>query len=120
MKQPERKGSPFAILVVILFFVAPPLGFVAAIALAVYGQSKKTATARSEQPQAQVKPLFTKRTHTPETGRPHVIHVHTPQAYSYDGCAREKRLEQLETLKKAGLLEPVEYQQRRQAILGRP
>ncbi|MBO5918676.1 MAG: SHOCT domain-containing protein, partial [Oscillospiraceae bacterium] len=37
--------------------------------------------------------------------------------YSYDACAREKRLEQLKVLKDAGLLDAVEYQQRRQEIL---
>jgi len=45
------------------------------------------------------------------------VHSHTPVAYSYDECAREKRLEQLDVLKDAGLLDDVEYQRRRQEIL---
>ena len=121
MKQPEKKGSPLAFLVIILFFVAPPLGFLAAIVLAAYNQSKKNAAAQGRPtPAAKPRPVRTKTGPVQEKGRPNVTHVHTPQAYSYDGCAKEKRLEQLETLKNAGLLEDVEHQQRRQAILGRP
>ena len=44
-------------------------------------------------------------------------HGHTPRAYSYDSCAKEKRLEQLKVLKDAGLLDDVEYHQRKQEIL---
>ena len=44
-------------------------------------------------------------------------HGHTPTAYSYDACATQKRLEQLETLKKAGLITKEEYDQKRQEIL---
>ena len=44
-------------------------------------------------------------------------HSHTPMAYSYDACAVERRLEQIKTLKEAGLLTEEEYKQRRQKIL---
>ena len=44
-------------------------------------------------------------------------HDHTPTAYSYEVCAAQKRLEQLETLKKAGLITKEEYDQKRQEIL---
>ena len=44
-------------------------------------------------------------------------HPHTPVNYSYDSCAREKRLEQLKNLKDAGILEETEYKRRRQDIL---
>ena len=44
-------------------------------------------------------------------------HPHTPVNYSYDKCARDKRLEQIKTLKKAGLLDEAEYKKRRQDIL---
>ena len=44
-------------------------------------------------------------------------HPHTPMAYSYDSCAKEKRLEQIRTLKSAGLLTEAEYKQRRSSIL---
>jgi len=44
-------------------------------------------------------------------------HEHTPVAYSYDECAAKKRLEQLETLKTAGLITKEEYDQKRKEIL---
>lgn len=44
-------------------------------------------------------------------------HGHSPVSYSYDRCALEKRMEQLDVLKGAGLLDEVEYQQRREDIL---
>lgn len=44
-------------------------------------------------------------------------HDHTPAAYSYDACATQKRLEQLETLKTAGLITEKEYSEKRQEIL---
>lgn len=44
-------------------------------------------------------------------------HSHTPMNYSYDSCAREKRLEQLKNLKEAGILDETEYKRRRQDIL---
>ena len=44
-------------------------------------------------------------------------HPHTPVDYSYDKCARDKRLEQIKTLKQAGLLDEAEYKKRRQDIL---
>jgi hypothetical protein len=118
MQQPEKKTSSLAVFVVILFFIAPPLGILAAIALAVYSQRKKNAAsaAGTTKPTAP-RPTPVKREPVQEKGRPNVSHVHTPQTYSYDACAKEKRLEQLETLKKAGLLEKDEYAKRRQEIL---
>lgn len=44
-------------------------------------------------------------------------HGHDPIRYSYDACAVEKRLEQLEVLRDAGLLDDGEYKARRQEIL---
>lgn len=44
-------------------------------------------------------------------------HGHTPLEYSYDACATQKRLEQLETLKSAGLITKEEYNEKRQEIL---
>ena len=44
-------------------------------------------------------------------------HSHTPTSYSYDTCAAQKRLEQLEMLKSAGLITKEEYQQKRKEIL---
>lgn len=45
------------------------------------------------------------------------FHSHTPVNYSYDECAMEKRLEQLDVLKGAGLLDNGEYAVRKQEIL---
>ena len=44
-------------------------------------------------------------------------HGHTPEEYSYDACATKKRLEQLETLKSAGLITKEEYNEKRKEIL---
>lgn len=44
-------------------------------------------------------------------------HGHTPTSYSYDTCAAQKRLEQLETLKSAGLITTEEYKEKRKEIL---
>ena len=44
-------------------------------------------------------------------------HPHTPVNYSYDACAMERRLEQIKSLKDAGILDEKEYQQRKARIL---
>ena len=44
-------------------------------------------------------------------------HGHTPDGYSYDICATERRLEQIKALKEAGILDEKEYQQRKARIL---
>ena len=44
-------------------------------------------------------------------------HPHTPVNYSYDACARERRLEQIKSLKDAGILDEAEYQVRKARIL---
>ena len=44
-------------------------------------------------------------------------HPHTPVNYSYDSCAMERRLEQIKSLKAAGILDEKEYQERKARIL---
>ena len=44
-------------------------------------------------------------------------HSHTPVNYSYDACATERRLEQIQSLKDAGILDEKEYQVRKARIL---
>lgn len=44
-------------------------------------------------------------------------HPHTPVNYSYDACATEHRLEQIKSLKDAGLLDEKEYQVRKARIM---
>ena len=44
-------------------------------------------------------------------------HPHTPVNYSYDACAMERRLEQIKSLKDAGILDEKEYQERKRRIM---
>ena len=44
-------------------------------------------------------------------------HPHTPVNYSYDACAIERRLEQIKSLKDAGILDEKEYQVRKARIM---
>ena len=44
-------------------------------------------------------------------------HPHTPVNYSYDACATERRLEQIKSLKDAGILDEKEYQERKRRIM---
>ena len=44
-------------------------------------------------------------------------HPHSPVNYSYDACATERRLEQIKSLKEAGILDEKEYQERKARIL---
>ena len=108
-RQPEKEKSSAAFLVIALFILVPPLGILAAIALAVYSKSKKTPAAGSRP----ARPAGIGGT----PARPNAAHGHTPETYSYDGCAVEKRLEQLDALKKAGLMEREEYEKFRQKIV---
>ena len=119
-RNPKKQMSPGALVLILLFFIFPPLAFVGAVFLAVYNQSKKNggAPARPQFRQAQSVGENLLRRMKEEAARqqPGQSHSHTPVAYSYDSCAREKRLEQLKVLKDAGLLDAAEYQQRKQEI----
>ena len=44
-------------------------------------------------------------------------HSHTPVNYSYDACSQQRRLEQIKSLKDAGILDEKEYQVRKARIL---
>ena len=44
-------------------------------------------------------------------------HPHTPVNYSYDSCAQERRLEQIKSLKDAGIIDEKEYQVRKARIM---
>ena len=104
--QTNRESSPAAFLVIALFILVPPLGILAAIALAVYSKAKKaSASAGRPTRTGTAPPPRPGYTASPEKDR----HGHTPQTYSYDACAVDRRLEQLDALKKAGLMEQEEY-----------
>lgn len=119
MNRSDRKQpAPWAILVV-LFILFPPLAIVGLIAYVAFALAKSKGKVNPESFRS-AKETFLRRikeedvAESPYQSKPH---AHTPVSYSYDTCAREKRLEQLKVLKGAGLLDEVEYQQRRQAIL---
>ena len=61
------------------------------------------------------------KSHVSESGRMEekqpYKHPHTPVNYSYDACATEHRLEQIKSLKDAGILDEKEYQVRKARIL---
>ena len=107
--------SPAVMVLVLLFFLLPPLGIVGAVILAIVKQAKKTTSPenRTFRPEREK----TRRSGKTEKEPTYKHHSHTPISYSYDACAREKRLEQLKVLYEAGILDAVEYQQRRQEIL---
>ena len=125
INSPKRNEfSPAALVLILLFFLFPPLAIVGAIGLAVYKQGKKNPSPESRPFRADAKTIreaketFLRRLKEEDVAeRPYKSHPHTPASYSYDSCAQEKRLEQLKVLKSAGLLDEMEYQQRRQEIL---
>ncbi len=126
----EKKiTSPWPVLVV-LFILFPPLGILGGFVWFAYQQAKKNGQVNDRDLKSELEGIkrsgkavtenFLRRlkeesvAEQPYRSKPH---GHTPVSYSYDACAREKRLEQLKVLKSAGMLDEVEYQQRRQAIL---
>ena len=125
----QNELPPVALVLILLFLLFPPLAIIGGIAYAVYQQGKKTPSPEARQFRTEIENLkrtgktakeqFLRRMKEEDAAeRPYKSHPHTPLSYSYDSCAREKRLEQLKVLKDAGLLDEVEYQQRKQAILG--
>jgi len=124
----RNEMSPAVLALILLFFLFPPLAIIGAIFYLAYKQGKKNPSPESRTIRSELEQL--KRTGTSakeqflrrmkEEGaaeQPYKSHPHTPVSYSYDSCAKEKRLEQLKVLKNAGLLDDVEYSQRKQDIL---
>lgn len=124
----KNEFSPAVLVLILLFFIFPPFALLGLVFLAAYNQSKKNAQGNDRDLKSEFERL--KRSgkaagekflrHLKEESvaeQPHKPHPHTPVSYSYDSCAREKRLEQLKVLKGAGLLDEVEYHQRKQEIL---
>lgn len=122
--------SPVVMVLILLFFLFPPMAIIGAIFYATYKQGKKKPSPEARQFRTEIENLkssgkaakeqFLRRmkeedaAEQPYHSKPH---SHTPVSYSYDSCAREKRLEQLKVLKDAGLLDEMEYSQRKQEIL---
>ena len=120
--------SPAVMALIFLFFIFPPFAIIGAVALMAYKQAKKNGQINDRELRSQMEQIkhsgmaakekFLRRMKEETVAeRPYKSHPHTPVSYSYDSCAREKRLEQLKVLKNAGLLDEVEYQQRKQDIL---
>ena len=129
INNPKRNEiSPAVMVLILLFFLFPPLAIIGAIFYAAYKQGKKNPSPEKRSVRTEIESLkrsgktakeqFLRRIKEEDAAeRPYKSHPHTPVSYSYDSCAREKRLEQLKVLKDAGLLDEWEYQQRRQEIL---
>ena len=124
----RNEFSPAVLVLILLFFIFPPLAFLGLVFLAAYNQSKKSGQASNKELKAELESLkrsgmaakekFLRRVKEEDAAeRPYQSHPHTPTSYSYDSCAKEKRLEQLKVLKSAGLLDDMEYNQRKQDIL---
>ena len=106
------------VVLILTFLFLPPLAPIALIIFLIYKRSKQETPVEDKTEQDSFGETFIRRLKEEEVReKAYKSHGHTPRAYSYDSCAREKRLEQLKVLKDAGLLDEVEYQQRRQAIL---
>lgn len=118
--QHRKKVDPFVFLLILTFLFLPPLAPIALILFLIYKRGKQTAEVKDKTEQDSFGEKLIRRMkeeevrEQPYKSKPH---GHTPRAYSYDSCAREKRLEQLKVLKDAGLLDDVEYHQRKQEIL---
>lgn len=116
----RRKPFDPAVLVLILTFLfLPPLAPVALIIFLIYKRGKQTPAPDKTEQDSFGEKLIRRMKEEEAKEQPYRSkpHGHAPRAYSYDSCAKEKRLEQLKVLKDAGLLDETEYQQRRQAIL---
>lgn len=120
MQQRKKTLDPFALVLVLTFLFLPPLAPIALILFLIYRRGKQPAAVKDKSEQDSFGEKLIRRMkeeevrEQPYQSKPH---GHTPRAYSYDSCAREKRLEQLKVLKDAGLLDEVEYHQRRQEVL---
>lgn len=125
----------FLVIELLLLITIPPAAVIIAIVLAkfvmpylkqagVFRTQEKKATAKVEKKvnwkesgQKAAKKYVSRVTEAGVKEKEFKSHPHTPIAYSYDSCAKEKRLEQIRTLKNAGLLTEAEYKQRRSDIL---
>ena len=126
----KNEFSPAVLALILLFFIFPPLAIVGVFVLVAYKQAKKNGQVNDRDLKSEFDSLKRSGMAAGEKFLRHLKeesvaeqpyhskpHGHTPVSYSYDSCAREKRMEQLKVLKSAGLLDEVEYNQRKQEIL---
>lgn len=118
MNGTKKRVDPMVVVLILTFLFLPPLAPIALIFFLIYKRSKQEAAAEDKTEQDRFGEKFIRRMQEEAAKeKPHKPHGHTPMSYSYDSCAKEKRLEQLKVLKNAGLLDEMEYHQRRQDIL---
>ena len=117
MNRKKKQVDPMVVVLILTFLFLPPLAPIALIFFLIYKRSKQEATAEDKTVDNFGEKFIRHLKEEAVKEQPHKPHGHTPISYSYDTCAREKRLEQLKVLKSAGLLDEGEYQQRRQAIV---
>ena len=121
MNQTKKKVDPMVVVLILTFVLLPPLAPIALIFFLIYKRGKQEDPVKDKTEQDNFGEKFIRHLKAEEAKeQPYKSkpHGHTPVSYSYDTCAKERRLEQLKVLKSAGLLDEAEYQQRRQAILG--
>ena len=118
MSRRKKAVDPMVVVLILTFLFLPPLAPIALIFFLIYKRSKQEAAAEDKTQQDSFGEKFIR--HLKEEAvkeQSYKPHGHNPVSYSYDSCAKEKRLEQLKVLKDAGLLDEMEYHQRKQAIL---
>lgn len=119
MQQRKNPFEPLVFGLILIFIFLPPLAPIAIIFFLIYKNSKRhnAGTDKSVEDRFGEASDRRRKDRGRVSTRQSTPHGHTPTTYSYDSCAREKRLEQLKVLKDAGLLDEAEYQQRRQELL---
>ena len=122
MNRRKKQIDPMVVVLILTFLFLPPLAPIALIIFLIYKRSKQSAVEVKDEVEEFGEKLIRHLKEEAAKEKPYASkgakeHGHNPVSYSYDSCAKEKRLEQLKVLKDAGLLDETEYQQRRQAIL---
>ena len=112
-KKAEDKVKLRLILYAVLTVIAPPVGILFLVGSLLSSLKKKGAESRSPaRPQRPVQ--WDSRQ---DNGKK--SHGHTPMEYSYDSCAVDRRMEQLDVLYKAGLYTKEQYRAAKAKILGK-
>ena len=108
--QAEDKVRIRLILCAVLTVIAPPVGIVLTLG-SLLSSLKKKQKSDPPRPRAEEPVRWDRRQDCGKRS-----HGHTPVEYSYDSCAVDRRLEQLEVLYKAGLYTKEQYQEAKAKI----
>jgi len=121
-----KTGGDLLIPGIVLTFIMPPIGIIVlifAIIKMVSAADEKSSRSASEQDWRKTvgsayeggRQIKDRVVHfmTAEDAKEKPFHSHSPIEYSYDNCALEKRLEQLDSLYKAGLYTKEQYAEAR-------